>query len=222
MKKILAVSVLWFASWAAPPAVAYEACLGAKVTSCLEAIRPHLDALDYNLAQRNIEKYLAGDIAGVRKGKGVLSVAYHSKFTGQFDLPQMLVMDYVPTLEIRQIQITMRNGVTSAETEEEYQATHMYEAALFALGTQANCRELANSHDYYLFFHTKVRLQLKEKKQESVKGAFKPPSSFAGETGWIGICGSKMNYVVSSAEWGAVGADMDRRYGAFGASLIFK
>jgi hypothetical protein len=98
----------------------------------------------------------------------------------------------------------------------------MYEAVLFALGTRENCREMATPHDFYLFFHTKVRSRLKTRKPERVEGAFRPPSSMDAETGWIGICGRKLNYIVSNAEWGAVGSDMSRRYGAYSASLAFR
>jgi hypothetical protein len=81
---------------------------------------------------------------------------------------------------------------------------------------------MATPHDFYLFFHTKVRPRLKTLKLERVEGAFNPPSSLDAETGWIGICGRKMNYKMSAAEWGAVGDDMSRKYGAYRVSLIFR
>jgi hypothetical protein len=206
----------------ASPALAFDACLGAKVTACLDAIRPRLGPMAYQLAQRSIEKYLAGDIAGMRKAKGVVSVAYNSPFAEQFEPPQLIEFDYAPSLEISQIMLTLRKGSGTAESEDEYQDTHMYEAVLFALGTQDNCREMATPHDFYLFFHTKVRPRLKTLKLERVEGAFNPPSSLYAETGWIGICGQKMNYKMSAAEWGAVGDDMTRKYGAYRVSLVFR
>ena len=98
----------------------------------------------------------------------------------------------------------------------------MYETVIFALGTQDNCREMATAHDFYLFFHTKVRPRLKARKAERVAGEFYPPSSFDAETGWIGICGRKLNYIVSSADWGSVQGDMSRKYGAFSAFARFQ
>ncbi len=218
---ILALAFCVAASFASP-ALAFDACLGAKVTECLAAIRPYVGVIDYQTAQQNIERFLAGDIAGVHKPKGVLSLAYYSRYADQADPPQLLLIDYKPSLETSQISISLRKGAGTAETADEYQATHMYDAALFALGTQENCREMATPRDFYLFFHTRVRPRLKEKKQERVEGVFNPPSSFYAETGWIGLCGKKMNYVVSSAEWGAVQEDMTRKFGAHDASLVFR
>jgi hypothetical protein len=207
------------AQFFASPVLAFDACLGATVTSCLDGIRPYLGSADFQMAQRSIENYLTGDISGKRKPKGLLSVAYHSRFAEQSEPPQLILIDYAPSLEISQISLTLRKGAGTAASEDEYHATHMYEAVLFALGTQENCREMATPHDFYLFFHTKIRPRLKAMKPERVAGAFKP-SSLNAETGWIGICGRKMNYIVSSA--GAVRDDMSRRYGAYSASLVFK
>jgi len=206
----------------APPALAYEGCLGAKVTSCLDAIQPNLTGMDYQRARQSIDKYLAGDIAGKRQAKSILAVPYRSKFADPIEPPQLLVLDYTSALDINQILISLRKGVGTAESEAEYQATHMYEAAIFALGTQDNCRELATAHDFYLFFHTQVKSKLKEKKQERVKGEFQPPTDYYAETGWIGICGRKLNYIMSNAEWGSVQANMDRKYSSYSTTLAFR
>jgi hypothetical protein len=222
MKKFFALLTFCFATAAAPPALALTGCLGAKANDCIDAIKPYLDALSYQRAHRNIERFLAGDIAGKRSAKGIVSVAYHSKFDDQFALPLEITMEYGPTLDVTELSLSLHKGTGTAETDEDYQATHMYEAALFALGTRENCPELASAHNYYLFFHTKVRNHLKAQKLARISGSFNPPSSDYAETGWIGICGRKMNFVVSSAEWGSVGADMSRRYGVGGSSLYFK
>ena len=86
------------AQFLASPALAFDACLGAKVTACLDAVRPYVSAIDYQLAQSNIGKFLAGDIAGMRKPKGSLSVAYHSQHSEQYEPPQLLLLDYGPSL----------------------------------------------------------------------------------------------------------------------------
>jgi hypothetical protein len=134
----------------------------------------------------------------------------------------MILIDYAPTLEITRISLTLRKGAGTAKSEDDYQAMHMYEAVLFALGTPENCREMATPHDFYRLFRTKVRPRLKARKQERGEGALKPPSSLDAETGWIGIYGRKMNYSHSSAERGAARDDKSRKYGAYKASLAFK
>jgi hypothetical protein len=217
-----AAAIIWALQFAAQPALAYEACLGAKVPACLDAIRPYLDAPSYARARAEIDKYLAGDIAGKVKAKSLLSVPYHRKFADPLDPPTLLVFEYSPTLQSSQIQMSLGRGAGSAETEAEYQATHLYEAAIFALGTRDDCQELSSPHNFYLFFHTKVKPRLKPSKTDHIEGAFKPPSEFAAETGWIRLCGKAMNYSVSSAEWGAVGEDMTRRYNANSAFLAFR
>jgi hypothetical protein len=98
----------------------------------------------------------------------------------------------------------------------------MYETALFALGSHDTCRQMASAHDFYLFFHQNVRPKLKEVKSDSAKGAFKPASEYTGETGWIALCGKHLKLVVSSAEWGAAQANMDRKFNAYTASLWFR
>jgi hypothetical protein len=210
------------AQFLASPALAYDGCLGAKVTACLEAIRPYLGPLGYQMARQGIDKYLAGDIAGKRKAKAVLSVPYHSKFADPLEPPQLLVLDYSSSLDIGEISITLRKGAGTAESEAEYQAMHMYEAIIFALGNQDNCPVTATPHDFYLFFHTQVKSKLKEKKQEHAKGEFKPASDYYAETGWLGICGRKLNYTMSSADWGSVQGDMTRKYGSYVTSLAFR
>lgn len=206
----------------ASPVCAFDACLGAKVTACLEAIRPHLNALEHRLARKDIDNYLAGDVTGARKSKSSFSVAYQSKFADPTDPPQLLTLDYSSSLRINMLEVTLRKGVAVAESEADYQATHMYETALFALGTRPNCPELATPHNFYLFFHTKVRPRLKESKQRRRKGEFTPAEEFTGETGWIGICGNSMNFILSSAEWGPAQADMQREHTYSSASLAFR
>ncbi len=226
MKQKFAVAAVliavFCASFQAAPARALDACLGAKVVACLDAVKPHISAVDYQLSAQSIDRYLAGDIAGTRKAKGVVSVAYRSRFSGPYDAAQMLTLDYSAALTTTKVEISQRPAVQHAETEADYRATHMYEAALFALGSRANCRELATPHDFYLFFHTKVRPRLRTRNLERTAGAFKPPSEFFAETGWIAICGNQMNYVVSAAEWGAAQADMERKYNASTVSLAFR
>jgi hypothetical protein len=206
----------------ASPAQSAEGCLGAKVTACLDAIKPYLMSIEYQLALKGIDQYLAGDITGHRKAKSSVTVAYHSKFSDQFEPAQMVTMDYSASLEITEIQTLLRNSVVYAESDAAYNATHMYETVLFALGTHENCRELATAHDFYLFFHTKIKTSVKSKKIEHAKGDVKPPREFYHETGWIGICGKKLNYSVSGAQWGAVQADMERKYNNASASLAFR
>ncbi|HUO55076.1 MAG TPA: hypothetical protein VMU18_10055, partial [Rhodoblastus sp.] len=116
----------------------------------------------------------------------------------------------------------LRPGAAAAESEDDYRASHMYETALFALGSRDNCREMASPRDFYLFFHTRIRPRLKSKKPERVEGAYTPPSQFYAETGWIGLCGAKLNFILSSAAWGAAQADMARKYNATSATLIFR
>lgn len=210
------------AQFFASPALAIDACLGATVTACLDAIRPYLGSADYYMAQRSVEKYLTGDIAGRGKAKGVVSVAYHIRSAEQSEPPQLISIDYAPSLEISQISLSLRKGAGTAESEDDYHAAHMYEAALLALGTPENCREMATPHDFYLFFHTQVRPRLKTSNAERIEGAYKPPSSLEAETGWIRICGRKMNYKMSAAKRGAVGDDMTRKYGASRVSLVFR
>jgi hypothetical protein len=226
MGSIVSASTLFIALISAPflvsPALAYDGCLGAKVTACLDAISPYLSPMDYQLARQSVEKYLAGDIAGKRKAKASLTVPYHSRFADMLEPPQLLVLEYAPSLDIGEISITLRKGAGTAETDAEYRATHIYEAVLFALGRQDHCLQLATPHDFYLFLHTQVKPKLKEKKQDFAKGEFKPPSAYYGETGWIGLCGRKINYTLSGAEWGSVRADMDRKYNAYVASLSFR
>ena len=222
MRYVLATMVLFVPALSGPRALAYESCLGAKVTACLDAIRPYISELDYRGATRNIDNFLAGDIAGNRKPKGFFAVNYHSQFSDRFDPPQLVSVEYSPALTIVQIGVTLRKGAGTAETEAEYQATHMYEAAVFALGSRENCRELATAHDFYLYFHKNVRTKVRAKKPNRTFDSVKPPSEFEGETGWIAICGKSLNYVVSSAQWGAVQQNMERKWGAYSASLNFR
>jgi hypothetical protein len=206
----------------APPANAFDACLGAKIVACLDGVRPYISALDYQMSRQELDRFLAGDIAGKRKPKSVISVIYHSRFSHPGDPNQTLTLDFAASLVTTGVEISLRPRVEDAETEEDYGAIHMYEAALFALGSRKGCRELATPHDFYLFFHTQVRPRLKNQKTERTVGVFKPPSEFFAETGWIGICGSQMSYRVYSAEWGAVQDDMDRKYHAASVSLAFR
>jgi hypothetical protein len=219
---ILVAAVLVATLSAPAPAAAFDACLGAKAADCLNAIATYLDPRDHARAEASIERYLAGDIAGKRKAKGMLSVPYYSKYADPLDPPQLLTIDYAPSLRITEIHVYLRRGATAAETEEEYRATHMYETAIFALGTREDCRELANAHDFYLFFHTKVRPKLRAQPTEHIKGMARPSTDLFAETGWVGLCGHQMNFLVSSQEWGALQADMGHRYGAHSASLAFR
>lgn len=226
MRHFLCASAFAMALTGAPflpsPALASDGCLGAKVIACLDAVSPYLSPAEYQLARQGVEKYLGGDITGARKAKSNISFPYHSRFAEPLEPPQLVVLGYNASLDIDEITVSLRKGAGNAETDAEYQATHMYETVLFALGKQGNCLQLATPHDFYLFFHTQVKPKLKEKKLEYTKGAFKPPSSFYGETGWISLCGKKLNYTMSSAEWGAAQANMDRKYNAFIASLVFR
>ncbi|MCI4680760.1 hypothetical protein K9U39_06410 [Rhodoblastus acidophilus] len=206
----------------ATPARAFDGCLGAKVVACLDGVRPYISEIDYRIAAETIDKYLAGDITGKRKAKSSLLLSYHSRFSGPYDPAQSLVIDYSASLATIGVEIGLRPGVQTAESEDDYLATHMYEAVLFALGTRAHCRELATPQDFYLFFHTHVRPKLKMVKVQRAVGEFKPPAEFYADTGWIGICGNQVNYIVSAAAWGPMRADMARRYGSFMASLAFR
>ena len=206
----------------ASPACAGDGCLGAKVTACLDAIKSHLTNIEYQLALKGIDQYLAGDITGTRKAKSSVTVVYHSHFSDQFEPALILTMNYSASLEITEIETGLRNSVVYATTDAEYAATHAYETVLFALGTHENCRELATAHDFYLFFHTKIKTSLKSKKIEHAKGDVKPPSESYRETGWIGICGKSLDYSFSGAQWGAVQADMARKYANASATLAFR
>jgi hypothetical protein len=226
MRQFLAAALLLAAlttfGSAGSPALAYDGCLGAKVTACLDAIRPFISELDYRSATLNIDKFLAGDIAGTRKARGSIIVTYHSKFSDRFDPPQLLSLEFSQPLTIVQIGITLRKGAGTAETDSEYGATHMYEAAVFVLGSRQTCPEMATAHDFYLFFHKNIRPKTKVKKPDHTFDSFKPPSELEGESGWIGMCGNSVNYVVSSAQWGAVRENMERKYGSYVASLYFR
>ncbi|MBB4196375.1 hypothetical protein GGD83_000146 [Rhodoblastus sphagnicola] len=218
----LGLASLALACAAATPALAYDGCLGAEVRACLAAIQPHLTQPDFQAAQLDVERYLGGDIAGHRTAQGVVSVPYRSSFAGAYDSPQLVVLNYAPTLAITQVEITLRPGADNAETDDDYRATRMYEAALFALGSRPDCPALAEAHDFYLFFHTQVRPKLREVKAERGAAGFTPVTGYTGETGWVALCGRKMRFTVSSAEWGAVQGNMDRKYSVHGATLAFR
>lgn len=207
---------------AAGPARAFEGCLGAPVRACLDAVKPFLSAVDYRMANQSVDKFLAGDIAGRRKSSGHVVISYHSRYSDPSMPAQIVKLDFAPTLAISQVEVTLREGALLAESEAEYQATHMYEATVFALGSRENCREMASAREFYLFFHLKLRPKLK--KQASVKRAdgFKPASEYEAQTGWINLCGSQLNFVEYAAEWGSVQATMDRKFAAAFASLLFR
>lgn len=214
-----ALSTCLGAPW---PALAYDGCLGAKVTDCLDAISPYVSEGGYELARASIDRYLEGDIAGRRKARGLLTLSYHSRFAEPFEPAQLLTIDYAPSLQSSQIAVTLRKGAGTAETAAEYEATHIYETVLFALGTRDDCRELASPQAFYLFFHTRVKPRLKSVRMERVEGAYKPPSENYVETGWIALCGRSINYVQSGADWGSVQSDMNRKFSAYSASLAFR
>jgi hypothetical protein len=225
MKRIFFVAAL-AAPFFSTPARAFDGCLGVQVKACLEAVRPNLKEIDYQGALRSIDKYLAGDITGKRKPTGILSLSYHSKFSDSLAPPQLITLRYASALAITEIEVTLRDGAMAAESEAEYQATHMYETALFALGSHDNCRELAKAHDFYLFFHQsikpKLKLKLKQQKAERKAGEFKPSSELLSQTSWIGMCGKQIQLTFSSQAWGSAQADMERKFNATLAHLNFR
>jgi hypothetical protein len=200
-RSIIAFMLLFFPSrLLAEEAQVLRGCLGAPVVACIEAMTPYLREIDYRLALKNIDAYQAGDINGIRRKTGIVSLPYHSKFAELGEPNQMLIITYSANLIIQEIQIFLRHNPMVAETDAEYERTRLYEAAIFALGPQPSCATMETPHNFYVYFHNNIKNSIKITSESRHTRAYPSGKSLTAATNKASLCGRSIQFLLGGDE----------------------
>lgn len=199
-----------------------QPCLGAPVAACLSAMRPFVNPLEYGAASARLDHFDTPDVGGHRPSHGQIAVTYHSRFAPPHAPGQLVILAFGADRRAESVEISLSPGTEYASTFEDYTQTRIFEAALFALGPQPFCRDMATPMDFFRFFQLRLRPRLVAAKDDRRADLPKLPVQHAADTGWTPFCGRKIRYFVASAQWGWIGADMTRTHKMALAALAFR
>jgi hypothetical protein len=110
-------------------AVQGRGCLHQTLDKCLAYLRPHLDQTGYELALREVERNKATDVNGKRIAKKTSIITFLSMPEALPSQQQMIQINYSDSNEVTEVEVWLRSNPSSANTDDEYTKTGLYEAA---------------------------------------------------------------------------------------------
>jgi hypothetical protein len=202
--------------------LAFEGCLENDITVCLSDIAPRLTQTEYDSALQSISNFDRPEINGKLRKKGNVTVFYNSKDNEDSNKLQYISMDITRTHRVTGLSVSLSRSPILASTDKEYNETHMFEAALFALGDRSNCNLLSDKHAFYLLFHNKIRPTIRKDPTDFSITATDASAYDYYHSDWQRICGRKMQYVTGSGT-STITIDENNPSGDYGGpSLEFK
>lgn len=175
-------------------------CLGEDARSCGLLLMSKVNAKSSDFARSFLELQEI-DVNGKRV-KNVGSILVTVEMSGSARLGRLTVLLHLTeTNVVRSVAITLPRDPASANTEAEYAATAIYEAALISIGS--SCVDMSNELKFYQFFQNSVKPSIKRQGRSTYVGVADASDSYSSRSDKIALCNVLMRYdsETGSATW---------------------
>jgi hypothetical protein len=182
---------------------AADRCLGSDARSCVLLLRTKLSFKTSDFSRRFLS-FQELDVSGVPVSK-IRDIRLTASSTLDSSTRYIFVTLH---LDRNNVVTNMSFGLPgdpgNANTEREYDQTHVYEAASLAIGTR--CDGMANKIGFYRFFQNFVKPTRDAPKRDTYVGVTEASDEYGTNSKNISLCGSSIRY---NSRWGSATWQID-------------